>query len=441
MIDTERPLHWVASLDELGGTVDQYIESLGLTPLDIGQRFERGDGPLRAFWNLHRLLADEPNLEAGIAFFSVDQPLSAAEIEELVAGMLPEAQVMIFTANYFVVNAPGIHVQGVPSAEPKEFALKVGAHISRVLRSQGPGTPINPVSRPFPAQHREVSVDDDWVLAEGGREVVRVWDRGVPFDVFCDVRPGTKDLVVLGQSAVVRSTVTLPTFHRWSWLDDLDASGIVLNDPTLYLDEGIDGGWWFGTPQRDYLADAVRIIGRVRDSLRLTNRDVVFYGGSLGGFSSLQMAACMPGARAVVDNPQTDMRRYSQRPAADAAARAAFGSASIMDVPDELLHRIDVIERFIAAEHVPEFLYLQNTMDHTHISAHCGELYSRLADLMVAHPWARERNRLEFYSAFSFHRGGHFPLGRHETVATLQDFISRKNRRRSVFNLNRNPQS
>lgn len=437
MLDAERPLHWVASLDELGGTVDQYIESLGLTPLDIGQRFARGRGPMEALAHLQELLDAEPELDEGMAFLTLDRPLSEAEIGELVSAVPPRARVMAFTSHFFAVDAPDLHVQGVPSSEPKEFALKVGAHISRLLRSQGPGAPINPVSRAFPDARREVSVDEDWVSPDGGREVVRVWDRGVPFDLFCDLRPGCQDLVVLGQSAVTRSSVTLPTFHRWSWLDDLDASGIALNDPTLYLDDALDGGWWFGTPERDYLSDVVRIIERVRDSLGLRNRDIVFYGGSLGGFSSLQMAACLPGARAVVDNPQTDMRRYSQRSAADAAALAAFGSSSITDVPDELLHRIDVVERFISVEHVPEFLYLQNTMDHSHVSAHCGELYRRLTELMTDRPWAREPNRLEFYSAFSFHRGGHFPLGRHETVATLKDFIARKNRRRSAFNLNR----
>lgn len=435
MSSDEPVVHWVAGLDRPGGVVDRYLETLGLGRIDVGQRFDHGDAPLQATRNLAAFLATRPELGSGSAFICAWEPLTDWPLDEMDAALPDGATLVVYAREYVRAQLSNIRIQGVPADTRQEFDAKVGGHLSRMVRLQPVGSPVNPFSPDFPTTHRTYDSLAGFTPVVDGRQTISVDVEGVPFDLLADLKPGSRDLVVFGQSALTRSAVELPHFHRWTWLHDLEASGLVLSDPTLLLDDHLDGGWWFGTPTRDYVVEAVAVISEIVRALGLRNEDVVFYGGSLGGFSSLMMAACLPGARAVVDNPQVDLRRYALRSAADSAAAAAFGVASIDDVPPELEHRIDVVTRFADTRNVPEFLYLQNTMDGSHVSAHCADFFSRLAELMVTHPWARMNGTVRLYTAFSVNRGGHFPLGRQETVETINDFIATKQRRKSVVHL------
>lgn len=68
--------------------------------------------------------------------------------------------------------------------------------------------------------------------------------EGVDFEFFCTFKPNLP-LVVFGQSAITRP-VELPVFHRWSWINECNYSTIFINDPTLYLDSEMEGGWLQG---------------------------------------------------------------------------------------------------------------------------------------------------------------------------------------------------
>lgn len=419
-VNSEPVIDFIAVMDQPGGVLDRYIESFQLEHLNISHEIDRSADPLA---NARRLNDLQATCYPGKNVLRLMTSETAEVPIEALAFLSPRgARNVVFTRNYRKSNAETVFVQGIPSGPEVDFDAKVGGHLSRIIRDQPPGSPINPASLPFPRSNQGYGGLESYEPVADERHTVSIDINGVKYDFFSDLRSGSRKLFVFGQSAITRRNVELPVFHRWKWMSDLSGSAIALNDPTLYLDESLDAGWWIGTRDRDYVEEAVSIVSKIATSLGLASEDVVFYGGSAGGFSSFQMAACLPGARVVADIPQVDLRKYHLPAAIDAAVAAGLGYSTSSDVPKELLHRIDVLERFVRNEHVPDFLYLQNLRDTSHINSHFEDFRSRLEWLRGIHSWARCDGRYETYSAWSLVRGGHFPLGRHQTMRYLNDY-------------------
>lgn len=409
-----------AVLDEPGGALDKYIESFQLEYLNISNQIERTANPLanaQRFNELHAAHMPNKRVLRLMTSEAADVP-----IEALTLLSPPGVRNVVFTRNYRKSESEAVFVQGIPRSAEVDFDAKVGGHLSRIIRTQPVGSPINPAALPFPTTYWSYDDLDSYEPVIDKRHTLSIDIQGVKYDLFSDLRSGTGKLFVFGQSAINRNSVELPVFHRWKWMLDLSASAIALNDPTLYRNNYLDAGWWVGTRDRDYVEEAVSIVSKIAKSLGIGPESIIFYGGSAGGFSSFQMAACLPGSRVVADIPQIDLRKYHLPSAIDAALAAGLGYGTSDEVPREYLHRIDVIERFVRNEHVPDFLYLQNLRDSSHIRSHFEDFRTRLKLLRDRHSWARHSGRYETYSAWSLVRGGHFPLGRHETMRHLNNY-------------------
>ncbi|MCO4239824.1 hypothetical protein [Pseudarthrobacter raffinosi] len=420
MSENQTVVDLLAVLDEPGGVIDKYIESFQLEHINISNEIQRTSDPLLNAQRYNELVANRYGDKNVVRLMTAEH--NDVPVEALALVSLPKIRTVVFTRNYTVSSFKNVTVQGIPVDPKVNFDAKVGGHISRIIREQPAGSPINPPSLPFPTNHRSYAAIAKYVPVPDERHTVSIDVNGVKYDFLSDLRTGTRKLFVFGQSALNRSLVQLPVFHRWKWMLDLEGSAIALNDPTLYLDKRIDAGWWIGTKDRDYVKEVSRIVGAIAASLNLRSEDVIFYGGSAGGFSSFHMAACLPGSRVVADIPQIDLRKYHLPLAIDAAVRAGLGCSSRLEVPQEYLHRIDVIERFKHEKHVPDFLYLQNLKDGTHVQTHFGDFQSRLEALRDLHEWAQSSGVYETYSAWSVVRGGHFPLGRFDTMRYLNNY-------------------
>ena len=66
---------------------------------------------------------------------------------------------------------------------------------------------------------------------------------------------------------------------------DLDASFVAISDPMLYLDPDLKLAWYAGSAGWNFQAEMKRVLRKII-AVALT-ADVVFFGGSGGGFASL----------------------------------------------------------------------------------------------------------------------------------------------------------
>lgn len=417
---TDIEFDYLAVLDPSGSVLDRYIESFQLSHVDISNEIARSSDRLSNVRRLHELVRLRYPGKRVLAF--VAEEFGSFPFEGISDVWSEHFKCVVFTRNFRKSELSDVIVQGVPTDPSVDFDSKVGGHLSRIVRNQPVGSAVNPLSLPFPELHREFVGLAEYEPLFDQQHTVCIEVDGVKYEFFSDLRNHSKKLVVFGQSALSRRTARLPLFHRWKWTLDLEGSALALNDPTLYLDGALDAGWWIGTRQRDYVEEAVEIVRVAATSLDLEASDVIFYGGSAGGFSSFQMAACLPGSRVVADIPQIDLRQYHLPQAVDSAVRAGLGYDSAKAVPAEYLHRIDVVERFVRNQHVPDFLYLQNLRDAAHLDDHFHDFRRRVQELSENHRWARPEARYETYSAWSLVRGGHFPLGRFDTMKYLNAY-------------------
>lgn len=381
------------NLDSPVGTIAKCLESLSLDDFAIDKN---------------------PNL---IALAVTGKGYSDIMIEEI-ADALPVGQTLwAFSPTSRRITHPRLRLTHVPAGTDREFILKIAGHLDRFIREEPTGSPLNPDQALFPTEHTDVDSLDAFAPEFDVRRTVAVQHRDVRFDFFSDLKSNSDSLVVFGQDALKRERMNIPHFFRWKWTSEIDSSVLILNDPTLYLNETLNAGWWVGTPSNDYVHRAVEVIRHIADCANVGARNVVFVGASAGGFSSLHMAAAYPGSRALVDIPQTNLRTYSEKAEADAAIQAGLGYETAQDVPAELLHRIDVIERFDSEGRIPEFAYFQNMRDVTHVDAQLGDFQSRLAGRQVP------SHKFVEYSQWHLTKGGHFPLRKSVMINEINSYL------------------
>lgn len=299
----------------------------------------------------------------------------------------------------------------VPAPNRRVFQRKVLSHVDAFLKKLPQGTPFSPHRLPFPTESRNYTWPQYSPEADI-RHTVTVEREGVPFEFFSDLRSTTDKLVVFGQDALTRGVLPLPYFFRWKWSHRIEASVMILNDPTLYLDDSLDAGWWIGTQNRDYAAEGVEIVQVAMNKLGLKPEDVLFVGISAGGFSALQMATLLPGSKAISEIPYLTLFAGGHiEKVANQAISSCLGFESAQEVPESLTSRIDVIKRMEQAGHIPDFLVIQNDQDRRHMESQYGPFKVNIPNLEGFNP---SIHKLMEYSQHSLVKGGHFPL--HENV-------------------------
>lgn len=330
----------------------------------------------------------------------------------------------VLCRHHEVSTFPNVYCASLPVDDDEEFRFRTGANLQRLIHLQPATSPLKFTKPDFDFVPSEHSSSNDYVPSLEQNEHVRIVEDGVRLEFLTSLRAGSSGLLVIGQSAVNRGVVKLPHFQRWAWGAEFEGgSFVVLHDPALFESTTLEAGWFFGDTNHDYVDSVVNIVSKIAQSLNLSSRDVFFYGGSAGGFTSFHMGSVYPGSRVIVDIPQINMRTYPVKQAAAAACSAAFGTSNFDSLPARFLPRVDVIERFRATKVVPEFLYLNNINDRGHFNSQFGYFLMNLHDLQFHHEWARVPFRVEVYDQKNFLRGGHVPLNREDTMKQINKFF------------------
>lgn len=106
---------------------------------------------------------------------------------------------------------------------------------------------------------------------------------------------------------------SLPVFARWNWGKVLGAHVLSICDPTLYLDDTLTIGWYLGNKEESAIPGVVAIAERCADAIGIAREQIIYSGGSGGGFAALQAAALAKEGKAVAINPQTDLLQFWPR--------------------------------------------------------------------------------------------------------------------------------
>ncbi len=304
-----------------------------------------------------------------------------------------------------------------PPAVPNE---KTKATISI---SQPPISSVGSRLRPLDA----VCVDTDAEL--GGFEVVtnqfmsiRATVKNVTFPMLLKVRPGSRSMIVFGQSALsTRDSYELPIYHRWTWVDEFpDVTCAVLSDPTLALDASLLGGWFQGTPDHYYAETGAELVRKLAEKLAICPDNIVFYGSSAGGFSSIVMAGEI-GAQAVAEIPQIVMSNYHVGSAVRGLLQHSYGGISLSEAKRRFGARMDITTRFLENRRLPSIIYLQNLADSVHVERHMVPFLGAVARIWEENPELRsKRVILETYHARTAAGDGHVVAAKGITLRAIR---------------------
>ena len=215
-----------------------------------------------------------------------------------------------------------------------------------------------------------------------GEHRYRIEGERLPIDIYCRLVDRTQPLIIFGQGLVKRDEVELPRFQRLDWVGQFRENIMILSDPTLELDPELGLGWMLGTADHYILPRISEVVQRARDQIGLKNQQLLFYGTSAGGFSSLMLASRLEGSSAFVNNPQTDVLKF-RRGGVARLLRVAFGGISIAEAAQRFGTRFSFVEAVLQGATVPRIYYLQNILDADHYEDQMLPLLSALRS--VAH--------------------------------------------------------
>lgn len=199
---------------------------------------------------------------------------------------------------------------------------------------------------------------------------VVVKDNEIPIDMFYKSK-GADTTVVFFHGAVEKD-VRLPWFSGAGVMKDVEANRLSISDPNLYLFEDLSIGWFAGSSQMPNLHQTLEVL--IRQVVMMTgSKNLVFFGGSAGGFAALAMARHFPGSLALPMNPQTSIGKFYEIPATKYLNAAWPDANQFADVPDSAPH--DIVDHADAApEHTVAFI--QNSRDAFHLAHHKDPFYN-----------------------------------------------------------------
>lgn len=193
---------------------------------------------------------------------------------------------------------------------------------------------------------------------------VVVKDNQTPIDMY--YRSKNSDTTVVCFHGAVEKEVKLPWLVGAGVLKDADANRLSISDPTLFLHEEVQIGWFAGNSFMPNLHQTLeRIIRKVIDTT--STKHVVFFGGSAGGFAALAMSRHFPGSLALPMNPQTSIQKFFPVPVGKYVSNAWPELPTLEEAPESVPHDLT---REYAGGHENTVAFIQNQRDLFHIKNH-----------------------------------------------------------------------
>ncbi len=193
------------------------------------------------------------------------------------------------------------------------------------------------------------------------------------FDFYMDLKE-SKKLVIMLPGATNR-TKSIKNFQRYSWTDDFNCSVVSFIDPTINEYNDLSIGWYQGTKNNYLVPKLAQVIKELINKLDINEKDVLLFGSSAGGFTSLQLANYFLQATIIVINPQVYLNHYTHTHF-ERLLNYSYKGVKEADVLEQYKDRISV-DIDLAARQSP-VIYYQNTCDEKHLNLHLKPLISSL---------------------------------------------------------------
>lgn len=194
------------------------------------------------------------------------------------------------------------------------------------------------------------------------------------YNLLIKINPSYNQLVILSNGAVNHKKKTPPVFMRESWINDIDANLIFIDDGTIH-NTNFSLGWGQGNIEEFVLEKYNEIIMIIKDEMDLKDKDISYFGSSAGGFMSLILSAMHPSSNVVTNNPQTIIENYYEA-FSKPLLEKIYGSENL----ELYKHRTNAVEAFKYYNYTPNIYYIQNRLCSHDVSQHVNPFISKMRE-------------------------------------------------------------
>lgn len=188
-------------------------------------------------------------------------------------------------------------------------------------------------------------------------------------EYFLKINKKSEKLIVFSPGFLDGSKYQYPYFQRLKWSERISDNCLFLSDPTTLI--GMTKiGWFVGDKETYYLPYIPDLIEKIAEKLGILKNDILFFGSSAGGFSSIAFASYLRGARAFAINPQTNALKLHDAQQLANTLKSCFGTASLVYANDIYCNRLNLINIFKETKNVPSITIWQNFYDYYHYREH-----------------------------------------------------------------------
>ena len=141
--------------------------------------------------------------------------------------------------------------------------------------------------------------------------------KGIEYEFLIHIKSTSEDLLCLGYSNLFNKELLSKFkdkhhFSRGGW--DFNESTIFYNDNAHYAGDGAIGtSWCIGLPEDYFLENIKNIILKITRFFNIKNENILFFGSSMGGFISIQLATMIKSSHAIAENPQIDAAMWMKK--------------------------------------------------------------------------------------------------------------------------------
>lgn len=218
-------------------------------------------------------------------------------------------------------------------------------------------------------------------------------------------------LIVIGSGAIPRTSNknrSKPLFNRHSW--DFEESTIYYNDPTLYINNEILVPWGIGDEHEWYLKNISIIIKNIAKTINIKNKNIIFYGSSSGGYTSLMLSVLIKNSIAIADIPQIDCTTFSQW---GPITKYCFNGRDSQDIIEEYDYRLKFTSLIKKEEYIPNAFLLLDTSVKPDFERQYIHLFNYLNNLPI-------NNENTIKIIIRSKNKGHTPLNKEETLNIIK---------------------
>ena len=249
--------------------------------------------------------------------------------------------------------------------------------------------------------------------------------KGIRFCFIVKFSKQNKNLICCGPGAHSRTSktstgklITPPYFDRWSWYKYFEESFIAYADPIFFKDEYITLGWFVGD-KNWYLEMLSDILLKLIENQKIFQNNVLFYGNSGGGFTSVCLGTLIKGSKVLINNAQLFIMNFHESHINHLfrILEGEFLGLSRSEIMDIINYRINTIKLFEKENYIPPIHYYVNTESDEDFHDQCIPFLNELKEL------PNYQDNLTLFPYKQKMKQPHWPLSTDESVKILQLFL------------------